>query len=173
MSRLVERAAAFAAVAHHGQLRKYTNEPYIRHPAAVVEIVRSVVHTDEMLAAAWLHDVVEDCGVSPVELDQEFGRTVAKLVSWLTDASTPESGNRAARKEIDRNHLSRAPAEAQTIKVADLIDNTKTITERDPGFASIYIPEKVALLGVLTRADPALIEIAKHQLNAYANGKVV
>ncbi|VDZ55823.1 bifunctional (p)ppGpp synthetase II/ guanosine-3',5'-bis pyrophosphate 3'-pyrophosphohydrolase [Serratia odorifera] len=61
-STLVERARRYATKAHAAidQRRKYTNAPYIVHPQAVVEIVRSVPHTDEMLAAAWLHDTVED-----------------------------------------------------------------------------------------------------------------
>ena len=59
----LEAAARVFATTHHaaiGQVRKYTGEPYINHPASVVELVRSVPHTEVMLAAAWLHDTVED-----------------------------------------------------------------------------------------------------------------
>src|ERR1700719_3147112 len=74
----VERARIFATAAHTAvkQTRKYTHEPYINHPAAVVKLVASVPHTPEMLAAAWLHDVVEDTGVTLKILDAEFGGKV-------------------------------------------------------------------------------------------------
>jgi guanosine-3',5'-bis(diphosphate) 3'-pyrophosphohydrolase len=56
---LEDRARTFATAAHAavGQLRKYTHEPYIVHPAEVVSIVKSVAHTEAMVAAAWMHDV--------------------------------------------------------------------------------------------------------------------
>jgi len=62
MTDLELKAKAFATKCHEDikQVRKYTGEPYINHPAAVVEIVRSVPHTEAMLCAAWLHDTVED-----------------------------------------------------------------------------------------------------------------
>lgn len=166
MTGIITSARLFAIAAHGavGQLRKYTGEPYINHPAAVVEIVKSVPHTDEMLAAAWLHDVVEDTGIDLATIENEFGSEVAMLVYWLTDQSRPADGNREIRKAIDRGHLERAPAPAQTIKIADLIDNTLTIEERDPGFAKIYREEKRLLLDVLTKGDPALMERAREQL---------
>lgn len=152
------RAASFAAAAHGvvGQVRKYTGAPYIEHPAAVASIVRSVPHTEEMLAAAWLHDVVEDTPVSLSDIRETFGNKVAELVEWLTDKSRPSDGSRAARKAIDRAHSAAAPAAAQTIKLADLIDNTSSIVSHDPDFAKVYLKEKAALLDVMCLGDPAL-----------------
>ncbi len=69
----------FATRAHAGQLRKYTRLPYIVHPAAVETIVRGVPHDNAMLAAAWLHDVVEDCGVTLRKVIEEFGLDVAAV----------------------------------------------------------------------------------------------
>ena len=60
MMKIVERAREFATQAHEGQVRKYTGVPYIVHPIEVMEIVCTVEHDDAMLAAALLHDVVED-----------------------------------------------------------------------------------------------------------------
>ena len=163
---LIERARVFATAAHAAvkQVRKYTNEDYIVHPAAVVEIVNSVPHSKEMVAAAWLHDVVEDTGVSLDLVRDEFGDTVADLVFWLTDHSKPEDGNRATRKAIDRTRIAVAPMDAQTIKLADLIDNTLTIEARDPDFYRVYRREKQLLLDVLTLGDPALMRIARDQI---------
>jgi (p)ppGpp synthase/HD superfamily hydrolase len=153
------RARVYATAAHAavGQLRKYTGEPYIKHPEAVAELVRAVPHTEAMLAAAWLHDVVEDTKVTDADLREEFGPEVAELVRWLTDVSAPQDGNRAARKRMDLIHLADAPAGAQTVKVADLIDNASTIVEFDPHFARVFLAEKAALLTVLTKADATLL----------------
>jgi len=155
---IVERARIFATAAHSAvaQLRKYTMEPYIVHPREVADIVATVDHTPEMLAAAWLHDVVEDTGVTNEVIRAEFGHKVAELVGWLTDVSRPEQGNRATRKAIDRAHTAAAPAEAQTIKLADLISNTRSIVEYDAKFARTYLEEKRLLLEVMTRGDRVL-----------------
>ena len=160
---VVERARVFATAAHGAvaQLRKYTNEPYIVHPAEVVSIVRSVPHTDAMLAAAWLHDVVEDTGVTLETVRAEFGDEVAELVGWLTDVSRPDHGNRAARKAVDRAHSAMAPAAAQTVKLADLISNTRSILEHDQKFAKTYLEEKRLLLEVMTKGDATLMAIAR------------
>lgn len=163
---IVERARIFATASHAAvaQLRKYTNEPYIVHPAEVVSIVRSVPHTDEMLAAAWLHDVVEDTGVTVEVIRSEFGETVAELVGWLTDVSRPEQGNRATRKAIDRAHSAMAPAEAQTVKLADLISNTRSIMAHDEKFAKTYLEEKRLLLEVMNKGDATLMAIARKHI---------
>ena len=159
---IVEKARVFATAAHAacGQLRKYTYEPYIVHPADVVSIVKTVPHTNEMLCAAWLHDVVEDTGVTIETIREEFGSEVADLVGWLTDVSRPDHGNRAARKAVDRAHTAMAPAQAQTVKLADLISNTKSIVEHDEKFAKTYLEEKRMLLEVMTKGDRTLWERA-------------
>ena len=160
---LFDKARIFATAAHAAvaQLRKYTGEPYWVHPAEVVSIVMTVPHTDAMLAAAWLHDVVEDTGVTIETIRAEFGQEVAELVGWLTDVSRPDQGNRAVRKAIDRAHSAAAPAEAQTIKYADLISNTRSIAEHDPDFAKTYLKEKQLLLEVMTKGDPELYKQAQ------------
>jgi len=160
---IVERARVFATAAHAAvaQLRKYTNEPYIVHPAEVVSIVRTVPHTPAMLAAAWLHDVVEDTGVTLETVRAEFGVEVADLVGWLTDVSRPDHGNRASRKAVDRAHSAAAPASAQTVKLADLISNTRSILEHDVKFARTYLEEKRLLLEVMTKGDATLMAQAR------------
>ena len=157
------KARNFAEVAHASinHQRKYTGEPYITHPAAVVDLVRSVPHTEAMLAAAWLHDTVEDTPVTLVDIEREFGAEVADLVESLTDVSRPQDGNRRVRKAIDREHTAQASAEAKTIKLADLIDNSRSILEYDSGFARVYLVEKVALLEVLQEGDNTLLEMAQ------------
>lgn len=135
-----------------------------------MSIVKTVPHTPEMLAAALLHDTVEDTGVTIELIESEFGSEVANLVSWLTDVSKPENGNRAVRKQIDLEHTALAPAAAQTIKLADLISNTSSIVKHDLNFAETYLKEKVALLKVLTKGEQNLISWAQA---AVVNGQSV
>jgi (p)ppGpp synthase/HD superfamily hydrolase len=163
---LEDRARTFATAAHAavGQLRKYTFEPYIVHPTEVAATVKTVPHTEAMVAAAYLHDVVEDTGVSIELIRAEFGSEVSDLVGWLTDVSRPDHGNRAARKAVDRAHTASAPAEAQTIKLCDLISNTRSIVEHDAKFAETYLAEKRLLLEVMTKADPELMARAREQI---------
>ena len=160
---MVERARVFATAAHAavGQVRKYTFEPYIVHPAEVAKIVRDAGGSEAMVAAAWLHDTVEDTGVTIETIRAEFGTEVAELVGWLTDVSRPEHGNRAHRKALDRAHSAAAPAEAQTVKLADLIANTRSIMAHDEAFAKTYLEEKRLLLAVMTKGDARLMAEAR------------
>lgn len=161
---MLEKAIKFATEAHGDQKRKYSGVPYIHHPLAVVELVKQVKHTPEMLAAAVLHDVVEDTHISLKTIECFFGPKVAELVYFLTDISVPEDGNRKVRKEKDAFHYASGPADAQTIKVADLIDNTADIYKHDPRFWEIYKQEKFFSLQLLTDADPILWNRANTQI---------
>lgn len=156
-------ARLFATAAHAAvrQVRKYTGEPYIDHPAEVVQILIGLNDvTPAMIAAAWLHDVVEDTGVTLDLVREEFGGEIAKLVYGLTDVSRPEDGNRATRKAIDRAHTAAQCPRVKTIKLADLISNTRSIVARDPEFAKVYLAEKRELLEVLRDGDSTLWERA-------------
>ena len=153
---VVAKALEFATEAHKGQVRKYTNEPYINHPIAVSKLVASVTDNQYMIAAALLHDTVEDTNVTLADINREFGGIIGVWVENLTDISKPGDGNRAARKLIDLRHTERALPPAKTIKLADLIDNTGSIVERDPKFAVTYMKEKGMLLEALKQGDATL-----------------
>jgi (p)ppGpp synthase/HD superfamily hydrolase len=159
MSNLEKRARLFAIRWHDsiGQVRKYSGEPYWKHPEAVAALVQTVPHTPEMVAAAYMHDVIEDTPCTEAEMREAFGHGVTDLVMWLTDVSRPADGNREVRKQIDRAHTAAAPREAKTVKLADLIDNSRSIIARDPDFAKIYLREKRLLLDdALRDGDPIL-----------------
>jgi len=168
MSDLVARARLFATEAHQviDHRRKYTQQPYAVHLKSVAQIVSEVTDDVEMIAAAWLHDTVEDTAVTFQDLELEFGAPVARLVSEVTDVSKVSDGNRAVRKALDRDHLAQASPRGQTIKLADLIDNCRDICKHDEKFARTYAVEKAALLEVLTAGDPRLIARARRTLQA-------
>jgi (p)ppGpp synthase/HD superfamily hydrolase len=164
MMNLSYEAMLFAREAHKDQVRKYTGNPYTDHLAEVAGIVatvgaraREAVSLEEMIAVAWLHDCIEDQGVTYAELRPVFGEYVAYGVLLLSDL---EEGNRATRKHLSCERLSDAPGWVQTIKCADLISNTSSIVKHDPKFAKVYLAEKRALLGAMTQADPRLWKIA-------------
>lgn len=167
MKDIDQQARIFAIAAHSacGQVRKYTGEPYWVHPAHVAWIVEQAGGTVAQLAAAWLHDVVEDTDVTIETIQWIFGDEIAELVSWLTDVSVPADGNRAERKAIDREHTGRASLAAKMIKLADLISNTKSIVEHDAKFAKVYLEEKrLLLVESLHDADPTLLAKAWTQV---------
>lgn len=167
---LIDFAYRFAKEAHVDQKRKYTFEPYINHPVAVANIVASVSNDCGMICAALLHDVLEDTDTTFKDIvDCGLGYPIASLVLELTDMSIPSDGNRAARKEIDRQHLAKASDKAQTVKLADLIDNTSSICAHDPNFAKVYMKEKEKLLEVLFRGDSRLYKRAKGLVDSYFN----
>lgn len=159
-------AMTFAREVHKGHVRKYTGNPYADHLAEVAGIAMSVgwhsaeVHPDAFMAVCWLHDSIEDRGVTVHQLTDLFGMTVAKGVLLLSDL---EEGNRAERKRLSRERLALAPAWIQTIKCADLISNTASIVMHDPKFAETYLQEKRELLAVLTKADKRLWNLAMSQ----------
>lgn len=163
---LVERARSFGVHAHKriDQRRRYTGQPYDVHLRAVAELVAGVTDDPEICAAAWLHDVVEDTPATFDDIRETLGPGVADLVAEVTDVSRPTDGNRAARKAIDRAHLAEASPRGKTVKLADLIDNTRDICQHDPRFARVYVREAHSLLDVLREGDATLWNEARRAI---------
>ena len=155
---LVTRARTYAVGAHQriDQRRKYSGQPYETHLVSVVRILSELTDDPFVLAAAWLHDVVEDTPATIEDIEREFGSQVAGLVDELTDVSRPSDGNRARRKQLDLLHLASASPAAQTIKLADLIDNCDDIFNADPRFGHVFFTEAEALLATLAKGETRL-----------------
>lgn len=167
---LIERAALIAQTAHQavGQKRKYTGDGYFIHSRMVARIISFYDATPEMIAAAFLHDVLEDTQITEEFLREQVGNAVTNLVIEVTDVSKPSDGNRRLRKAIDRDHLAKASPEAQTIKLADTLDNISSIARYDPKFAKVYIREKVDLLEVMNRGNPQLYMTTAKLIKSHA-----
>lgn len=143
------RIIQIAREAHEGQTRKYTGEPYINHPIRVAQMVRKRMGTDAQIAAAILHDTLEDTDLSPGSIRQWGGDEVLDLVVELTDVFTAESHpylNRPDRKALECRRLATISPNAKMIKLCDLIDNTNDIVTNDPKFAIVYLREKADAL---------------------------
>ena len=163
MTWTVEHAERWGVGLHRsiGHLRPQSDEPYEVHLGEVVALIKSVPHTPRMVAGGWLHDVIDDIpGVTHEMVAAETDESVAELVDALSDHEKGQ-GNRKQRKAAERKRIAGADWETQTVRVADIISNVRTIVQRNPDFARVYVPEKAALLEVLTKADPTLLSMAR------------
>lgn len=125
---VIERAKAFAALAHEGQFRKGTMRPYIVHPLEVGEIVATMTDDEEVISAAILHDTIEDCkNVTEAIIRAQFGERVAYFV---VQESEDKSKTWMERKSATIEFLKRAPKEVQMIGLADKLSNMRDI-DRD------------------------------------------
>jgi (p)ppGpp synthase/HD superfamily hydrolase len=129
------RADAFAAGAHSGQTRKSGNIPYIVHPRGVRLLLEKAGVTHEpTLAAALLHDTVEDTPVTSAQLEQEFGVEIAEIVAELTD---PKGMSREARHALQAQHASSMSLSACCVKMADRKYNLRDFYTNKPETTSL------------------------------------
>jgi guanosine-3',5'-bis(diphosphate) 3'-pyrophosphohydrolase len=129
---LVLRAAEFAAHKHRGQRRKgYSERPYVGHCIEVAALLANVgeIEDPEILAAALLHDTVEDTETTHDELVKEFGQVIAGYVAEVTDDKGLESD---VRKELQVQHAPHLSRGAKLIKLGDKISNVREIGEDPP-----------------------------------------
>jgi guanosine-3',5'-bis(diphosphate) 3'-pyrophosphohydrolase len=152
---MIDKAIAFATAAHEGQKRKFTGEPYIVHPLRVMSIVSTVPRvTPEMVAAAVLHDVLEDTQTDLAELRRRFDHEVVQMVVELTTPSAIRSIiDRGEKTKAEAARLGRTRRQTQTIKFADIIDNASNLWERDAKFAAVYLPEKMLALEAMREGN--------------------
>lgn len=164
---LVQRAMLFARDAHAGQFRKKSKLPYITHPIGVAKLVSQATEDPLSIAAALLHDVVEDTAVTNAQVVEAFGRELGELVFYQTAISRPADGNRAARKALDARHYAMGCMRAQTVRVADMIHNLSSdLAGLGEDFAGVYLKEKRFLLSMMVRADSALVEHASNLIDS-------
>ena len=105
---LVSEAIAFAVKAHDGMRRKNSESPYILHPMEAAVIVGTMTDDQQLIAAAALHDVVEDANITLEEIEERFGKRVRELVESETEdkrADLPPSLTWRVRKEESHNVL--------------------------------------------------------------------
>lgn len=171
MEKILEEIKEFADQAHGNQLRKHTPDRYIVHPIRVMLLCREYTEDINILAAALLHDVLEDTAIDEREMKEFLIKTMGldnaiftlKYVVELTDVYTKENYpqlNRSQRKEEEFKRLETVSKEAQTIKYADIIDNSLEIVDHDPSFAPVFLSEYENLLKNLTAGHPELYERA-------------
>lgn len=168
MNKIIE-AAKFAKKAHGVQMRKYTGTPYILHPARVASRATLLDNaTEDIICAAWLHDVVEDCPIKLDEIEELFGNDVGILVWELTNPSKGKHLPRDAQKEMDRRHLRLVSTDAKCIKLIDRIDNLGEADNAPEDWFKLYLQESRLLLGVLEGTCKELEDELNFKINTYS-----
>ena len=164
---LLQKVEEFARVSHGDQQRKFEPGPYIIHLVRVKNICAEYTSDEAILSAALLHDVLEDTPVSQEEVEQflvetggvSFGKRTTELVIALTDVfikSNYPQWNRRKRKQKETERLGNASADAQTIKYADILDNSQSIANAEDDFMRVYLFEARALLKAMDKGNPEL-----------------
>ena len=184
MSEILDKVTAFAAEAHKGQRRKYAPEDYIMHPVRVMETCRKYTGDISTLAAALLHDVLEDTAVGTgamhtfllTVMNRDDAAKTLQLVTELTDIYTKSAWprmNRRSRKNREANRLSKSSEQAQTVKYADIIDNSKEMSLQDPDFGLVYLRECAVLLREMNKGNPELrthaMKVVEDEMRALEN----
>ncbi|MBR1569675.1 MAG: bifunctional (p)ppGpp synthetase/guanosine-3',5'-bis(diphosphate) 3'-pyrophosphohydrolase [Bacteroidales bacterium] len=147
---LLDRAIVFAVRAHAGTERRGKGFPYIVHPMEAMEIVATMTSDQELLAAAALHDTVEDTSVTVDDLRAEFGDRIAALVEAESDKFTEgvsEEDSWHSRKQAAIDRLAAAPYEAKMVALGDKLSNMRAIA-RD------YAMKGDALWNIFHAKDP-------------------
>ncbi len=133
MSELVERARVFAEKAHKGQTRLNKDKlPLVTHLEEVVSLVRESGGSDEELAAAWLHDVVEDTPVLLTEVAKNFGDKVANIVFGLTDPPHFSGLHTLERKTAQAERMRYLSDSVKRVKIADQTSNVRSVAIDPP-----------------------------------------
>ncbi len=146
---LVEKARSFAKKKHGNVRRKYGNELYISHPAAVAEKMAELVDDDRIIAAALLHDVIEDTPTSRAEIKELFGEKITALVDELT--SDEKSIKNIGKKEYLTRKMNAMSSEAFLIKLADRENNVSDLHQAPRDFQTRYAAETRYILNNLRR----------------------
>ncbi|MCA6372204.1 MAG: metal-dependent phosphohydrolase [Cytophagales bacterium] len=161
----------FVKLKHGGQLRKYTNLPYYTHLVNVAEIVSKHVNDEISVETALCHDLFEDTECREFDLSASLlqigypHRVVSQIVSgvWaLTDVYTSAAFptvTRSERKRLEAIRLGTIPDFAQSVKYADLIDNSSSIVAYDKGFAKVFLREKEFILKNMHSGDHELYRL--------------
>mgnify|MGYP006921288240 CR=1 FL=1 len=164
---------------HGDQVRKYTGEPYYNHLYQVAELASQ--YEDGCVEVALCHDLFEDTkcdfnalykAMADIGYDAKFAYKTCTHVKELTDEFTHEKYpyfNRDKRKLNEAARLGSISYLAQTVKYADLINNTSTIVQYDHGFARKYLQEKERILQVMTKGNPLLFQICSETLTQALN----
>jgi len=180
---LVTRAADFAARAHATQHRKgLAEEPYVNHLTEVAALLAGAIEDDdvELIAAAYLHDTLEDTATRYEDLDMQFGANIARLVAEVTD---DKSLPKAERKRLQVETMASKSARAQLLKIADKTSNLRSLVASPPvGWSKARLLEYIEWAEavvcqargrntVLDAAFASALDTARREISAKVDGE--
>jgi len=163
---IVDKAVVFAARKHSGDTRKGTKVPYIVHPMEAAAIVAGITVDQEMIAAALLHDTLEDTDAKPAEIEELFGKRVLALVAEESEDKreneAPESTWTIRKQETLDRLENRADHETNILVLGDKLSNIRAMqrdleakgdelwerfNQKDPAMHGWYYREVARILG--------------------------
>jgi (p)ppGpp synthase/HD superfamily hydrolase len=150
-SSIFETALEFAIEKHKGQYRKKSKAPYVWHVINVaknVEENKKSKNLEVLLVSALLHDTVEDCGVTLLEISEKFGLKVASIVEELT--SDENEIKKVGKTEYLKNKMLNISSYALVIKLSDRLDNVKDLKDMDDTFRNKYKKETMEIMQALS-----------------------
>lgn len=123
---MLDKALTFATKAHEGQFRKTKDIPMITHPIRVAEILKEAGFSEEVIAAGYLHDTVEDTDITLEDIENEFSSDVARIVAGNTE---DKNKSWEERKQQTIDWIKDAPLEIRALIIADKWDNLQSMVE--------------------------------------------
>jgi GTP pyrophosphokinase len=141
----------FAKKAHKGQKRKFSGAPYFIHPESVANLVKKYTKDDTLVAAAYLHDIIEDTDSTYEDLEYSFGKAVADLVQELTSLDKEEIIKQGGKAKYLTQKMNKMSKDALTIKLCDRLDNVSD-EHASESFKERYYAETKYILDNLTQS---------------------
>jgi (p)ppGpp synthase/HD superfamily hydrolase len=175
MTNLEQMADLFQIAAHGavGQRRKFSNLPYHVHPQQVRDMLREHIPdvSQEILAAALLHDVLEDTAITRSTIYNIFGYEVGALVGGMTKNAYPDDVRRRDKFFMETHRMSAQSRDVKTIKIADSICNMNDFINQNPEYArKVYVPEKKILFEMaLKEGNPVLWQMGHGIITNFLN----
>lgn len=175
----IKHAREFAKAKHAGQKRDFSGDDYVIHPMRVAASLYEAGAPTNLVIAALCHDVLEDTDATMVELVEEIGTVAANLVWWVSEpwkigesSFDASQGARQPTKQFRKTEfttkLRAAPAQAQTLKMADIVDNTIDMAEwghMNTARAERFLNTKRTTAALLTDANEEFTQKAKKALD--------
>ncbi|MBT4761147.1 MAG: bifunctional (p)ppGpp synthetase/guanosine-3',5'-bis(diphosphate) 3'-pyrophosphohydrolase [Bdellovibrionaceae bacterium] len=146
---LMKKAIIFAKKMHEGQVRKFDKMPYVTHPVRVAKKMKTITNDAELIAASYLHDIIEDTSANFKQLKYLFGLRIANIVNDLSSDKT--QSKKIGKAKYLGQKLLKIPLSSLLVKLADRWDNTSDFARADPEFIANYRAETNYILSVVGR----------------------
>jgi len=161
-------AVFFATVAHKDHFRKHSGLPYITHCSRVMKLTNQCYSNPRVLAAAVLHDTVEDVGVTLTQIESEFGDECANYVDDVTKPVVKDpQATRKEKKLLQNSKVLLGKPESQTIKCYDRVDNVEDffINGQHDFLRDVYLQEAKDLFVFVPKATKKSLKALEDMIN--------
>lgn len=163
---IVQKAKEFATKAHKDHFAHFNNNrkfPYVMHLEEVADLVKNAGGNDKEIAAAWLHDTIEDTETTIEDIEKEFGQDIAEMVFGLTDLPEFKKLPLEERKKKQAERVAKESNSIKKVKLADQTSNVRRMSEGKPDWTKeqhiIYINGAKDIAKVCKEVSPELYEI--------------